>query len=122
MDDVGLKSIYELTEKWQKCLRLQDWDIVVKIKRMEDMPKNLGECVSSLTKKQAIISLLEPNDTSNGDFPYDMEETLVHELLHIHFIEADDENGCCPDGVEQAIEEVARALIKLDRKGGEQNG
>ena len=49
--------------------------------------------------------------------PYDMAVHLVHELLHLHFASFmnDDENSLIHVAQEQAIEDIARALVKLKR-------
>ncbi|GIO36211.1 hypothetical protein J41TS12_10720 [Paenibacillus antibioticophila] len=106
--------------EWQKILRLQDWIVVLEIKRGRDMPINnvCGSCSWELTQKMAAISILDPIDYPPDSIaPNDMELTLVHELLHLHFCSIE------PDGAsvagEQAIESISWGLIALARRGGE---
>lgn len=106
--------------EWQKILRLQDWNVVLKIRRGRDMPIHnvCGSCSWELTQKMAAINILDPIDyPPDAIAPNDMELTLVHELLHLHFCPVE------PDGAsvagEQAIESISWGLISLARRGGE---
>lgn len=113
-------ELQSLCTYWQKVLRLQDWDIVIRFKRIFDMQHETdGNIDYSLPNKSAIINILEPSDFDNPCFPMDVEEVVVHELLHLHFHEADRPNGECPDSVECGIQKTAEALVKLNRKGGD---
>lgn len=112
----------ELREKcpeWQKVLRLQDWGIKVRLARARDLMEygDLGQCQWNNEHKRAEILILDPNDYDPGrQIPYDMEQTLVHELLHLHFslFMAKDET---PEATaqEQAINAMATALVTLKR-------
>ena len=109
-------GIYRLLDFWQRELRLQDWDIVVKLKPLSEMPDCRGETKYQLLKKQAIICLLDPNEgDGNTDFPYDAEITLVHELLHLHFVDGSQTPEECPVVFEQGITAVSESLVKLKR-------
>ncbi|MEW6044997.1 MAG: hypothetical protein AB1609_00710 [Bacillota bacterium] len=116
----------ELTEKcrlWQRRLRLQDWDIVTKIVRADDMHSDgQGECMWVIERKEAIIKLLDPVDYSpRSPFEQDHERTLVHELLHLHFAPFTAKDGTPEDvAQEQAIQCLAKALVALAR--GEASG
>lgn len=123
MEDVILTE-EELRVKcceWQRILRLQDWIVVTKIKRDRDMALEgvCGECSWQLSKRMAAINILDPIDYPPDSIePHDMELTLVHELLHLHFaaLHDQDENEI-PE--EQAIEAISRGLVYLARRGGE---
>src|SRR5690625_2812996 len=107
---------------WQSKLRLNDWKINAQITRDKDMSQRdrLGEVEYNIYKKEAFIRILDPVDYDDYG-KQDMENTLVHELLHIHF------SGICyhfgkNDDVynvleEQAIESITSGLISLERKG-----
>lgn len=106
---------------WQKKLRLQDWIIDAKIVRQRDMsqPDRVGEISSNLHNKVALISILDPVDYDDWG-KQDMESTLVHELLHLHFAGIDYHFGN-NDNVyhvleEQAIESITSGLISSERK------
>lgn len=111
-------QLQKLCPVWQARLRLQDWDVKVRVKRAADM--GLGKkraCVTSqLLSKEALVEIQDPLDYRPSVWPNDMEQSLVHELLHLHFapFEADEETA---EGAaqEQAIELIACALVNLAR-------
>lgn len=108
-------------EEWKKTLRLQDWIVSVGISRARDMKldNSSGECEWSLPKRMVNIRILDPVDYPPDSMePQDMELTLVHELLHLHFAPMSTEDNVVPE--EQAIEAISRGLIDLARRGGEQ--
>ena len=117
----------ELREKcaeWQRILRLQDWDVIVTVERASNMRVSEvnGECEWTLQTKQARIRILDPIDyPDNIKWPQDMEQTLVHELLHLHFAPFDrfDRESLEHVTMEQAIDLIAGALVNLKRKIGE---
>jgi hypothetical protein len=113
-----LPDLNALTKKWQAILRLQDWTIEAGYKRAFDMPDGKqGGCTWVRRLKRALISVLDPQDY--GPDPVagsqDIEATLVHELLHIHFALVDDFAGVSMDLFEQSIDAIAIALVRLDR-------
>lgn len=104
---------------WQGVLGLEDWDIRIDIVRYFQMDKgSMGEVRRANFKKIADITLLDPQDYSPSFMrEQDMEKTLVHELLHLHFW------GSRPPGAkedergeERAIDAIASALVGLHRK------
>jgi hypothetical protein len=112
------RQLQRLCAQWQKRLRVQDWDVRVRVKRRHQMElesKRAG-CNYSLKLKEALIEIQSPLDYQPSVWPNDMEQSLVHELLHLHFalFSADDET---PEGVaqEQAIDLIASALVSLAR-------
>lgn len=113
----------ELRQKcaeWQKVLRLEDWDVKVKLKRGRDLELGgAGECGWTIEKKQALIKITDSADyPPDCIIPQDMERTLVHELLHLHFAPFDDfESGTAEDtATEQAIHFISCALVDLARR------
>jgi hypothetical protein len=112
-----LEELSSLCAEWQERLRLQDWDIRLKIQRGREMhyDNNDGECRRIPELKIAYVYLNDPVDY-DGHWPYDMEVTLVHELMHIHW------NYCISDRdsaeyhlMEAAIECTAQALVTAKR-------
>lgn len=72
---------------WQERLRLSDWVIEVQILRRHEFINDAvsGEISIFWTHKEARLRLLDPIDYPPTCMSaYDMEGTLVHELLHIH--------------------------------------
>ena len=114
-------------KKWQKILRCQDWAIDISIDRYSHMDG--GELAGFISRdfshKYAHIHLMDPTDIDkstyhdDNTFTYDMEQVLVHELLHLqtHYFEPEKDGGILWDQIEQFIDQTAWALIKLDRQG-----
>jgi hypothetical protein len=122
MEEVILtqEELEQNLQEWQKRLRLQDWIIDAKIKRDRDLPGNVEASVNwVLTKKMASISILDPMDyPPDAMVPQDMENSLVHELLHLHLAPisnyGNDDNYQIFE--EQAIESIASGLIAAYRE------
>ncbi|MFN6572401.1 hypothetical protein [Dendronalium sp. ChiSLP03b] len=109
-----LENPQQSCQEWQQRLKLQDWDISVKVVPHRESEGAWGNVRWNLQEKFADIKLLDPNDQSDGMRPYCMEETLVHELLHLHFALFDaDANTPEQLAQEQAINALARALVNL---------
>lgn len=115
----------ELEQKlsyWQKRLRLQDWIIEVRIVRGREMDDDYAAQVNwILPKKMATISILDPVDYPPDLMSeQDMENDLVHELLHLHLAPIHEHYGNeCQKYItfeEQAIESIAFGLIDAERK------
>lgn len=114
------EELSALCREWQGILRLQDWDVKVRVVRQSSfmVPDAQGECRWVVTKKSALIQLLDPIDyPTDIEWPYDMERTLVHELMHLHSAAFDTfENGSMESAaLEQMIECVADGLVRLSR-------
>lgn len=115
------KQIDKLLKKWQKILLLQDWDILVKFHHFDVMGCNQGFCKPHPDDRSAEIALVHPNDYDPSDrapWPYDIEATLVHELLHIHlhFMFPYEDQGLERELAEGTIASLERAFITLDRR------
>ena len=107
------KQLRQKCAEWQKRLRLQDWGIFVKTARQAEMQcGGQGECEWVLKRKEATIVLVDPIDYPLELVDQDMEETLVHELLHLHFVILQPKDGTAEDtALEQAIVCIAGALV-----------
>lgn len=109
-------------KEWQKILRLQDWIVSASIERGRDMrmEETQGECSWVIQTKLAKIRVLDPLDYPPGSMiEQDMEQTLVHELLHLHHAPFDDFDCDTLENttMEQAIDSIAMALVNLKREG-----
>lgn len=103
-----------LCDEWQKRLRLQDWHVVVRLRRHYEMNENTTGVIDPvLTRKEARIDLLCEEDRLPIEQPFadSVEHTLVHELLHLHFEPFWDDNKRVE--MEQAIQIIADALVPL---------
>lgn len=114
------KQLQEKLHYWQEKLRLKDWIVKVKIVRQREMSKidGIGEIQFSIHNKTAMIYILDPVDYDDWE-KQDMENTLVHELLHLHFSQISYHFGKDSEVYEvfeeQAIESIAHGLIEAER-------
>lgn len=117
------KELNALCGIWQRRLRLQDWDVKVRLVRERDLhnSNNQGECEWSISTKAAVVRIIDPVDYSpDCAWPQDMERVLVHELLHLHFAPFSAECGTAEDvAQEQAIHALSQALVELARRSDE---
>ena len=103
---------------WQQRLNLQDWKISIIMSHPSDLkPKTLGNIHWDADKKSAIIRVL---DSSDYRLPFremleDMEFTVVHELMHLELSSLPRSEASRRDE-EHAVNQIADALLKLDRK------
>lgn len=115
--DLSPETLAGLVAIWQQRLRLQDWDLDVNYVRGYDMSDRLsyGEIDVFQEKKFAKIDLLTAGDAFPGGYHgYDLERTLVHELLHIHLAPLRDDSKMVFE--EQAIHAISVALVDAYRK------
>lgn len=116
------ERLKELTAEWQKTLRLQDWDIDVSFKRHFEMSQTniLGQAQQTVAVRKCTIDILVPEDSWNRQSDYNLEESLVHEMLHIHFAEWNNHftvNEMMPLSAEAGIDAISKALVALKYKG-----
>lgn len=109
------------TEKlwiWQKRLDLADWNITINVARSTELkPRTLGNIHWDADKKKAVIKVLDPADY-NMPLPEmlaDLEFTVVHELIHLE-LSSLPRSEASRSEEEQAVNQIARALLALDRK------
>lgn len=107
---------------WMKVLRLQDWTVLHRTRRKYEMDTDHQDCLAYVevyeNKKEAHITFLDPGDHDPDGWPQeDEEQSLVHELVHLH-LWAFNPKEDTPEwtAMEQATHALARALIALDRK------
>ena len=121
-NDVDLiAQLYTWLPMWQKLLRLQDWNITVRVKRRHQMSDHdvIGLCKRYPDSKDAYIDILSVQDIvayKEGD-DADYELTLVHELLHVHFSFMNNDEGHARQEEELIVSTLSRALVKLNRDG-----
>lgn len=118
----NLEQVGQMMEWWQRQLGLQHWRIDIGLVRGYELEDRYGECHWTLTKNRATIRIIDPGDVPNHVDAMDIEEVVVHELLHIVFAAWDDltrtadkplppviEAVC----IEQPIDKLALLLIQL---------
>lgn len=110
--------VQELLEKWQARLGLRDWQIQLELR--DPMTFNEKGCVhwdGDLKRATIIIRKGDP----------DVEATLVHELVHLHFVDCEIALNVLEPflgsialevakrqmqvGIERAVEKLAAALV-----------
>lgn len=117
------EELEKLCEEWKKILRLEHWDTRITIARDRDFAgdDNEGEIDYILEKGDASIRILDASDYPYPKTPFkqDMEATLVHELLHLHFapFKPDkEENDLAFCFWERTIDDLSKILVKLKRE------
>jgi len=114
-------DLIALCNKWKRKLGLDAWDIRVSIVKSKCMEKedSSGTNTFSLAKRCSIIHIIDPEDYPDDiPFEYDMEVTLVHELLHIplKYFSEPPENTLEEFELEAFIDHQAKLLVSLSRK------
>ena len=111
---MNLKNPQECCRQWQQLLKLQDWDVSVTIESLDNEDIE-GDVTWVLEKKFADIRLTSEHPDAMR--PYDMEQTLVHDLLHLHFAPFDAKSKTVKAiAQEQTINAIASALVNLKRQ------
>lgn len=115
--DVANPDLQALLVKWQAVLRLQDWDIEILYVKSFDLEVNTGgHVVRCDAKKTARVKVLDPDLYDPCLIvKQDVEYTVVHELVHIHFALIDDFKDTNNALYEQAVHRISKALLSLDR-------
>lgn len=120
-------KLRELKEEYQKSLRMMDWDITLNL----NVPRSqffrvgcVGESFWNYTIRKATINICDPSTMLSEEIDdFDMEETLVHELLHVKFapvVDFTNENDSLEDRLHhQIIQDCARAIVCAKRSGSD---
>lgn len=116
-------TIYEKwLKEWTKRLGLTDWRIKLHAQCMpDDMPSadSSGETVFTEATKCAVIYIRDPQCWGDRIIPFDGEEILVHELLHLKLALIQDVKDDLQERyVHQLLDDLARALVDARRADG----
>jgi hypothetical protein len=120
------KQLRAFTKKWvpwwRDRLGLRDWHIDVESCGRPELDDSYADCTPYFPMRTARIRFLVPNAHEEIWEKYDLEETIVHELLHITFgiagvglAEYETEKMSSMVLVEQQINALASILVKLKR-------
>lgn len=112
-------NLQKLLKKWQKILRLEDWDIQIRWARSYELAEasSVAENLRDVPNKRCDVRVLDPIDFVNSVWPErDYELDIVHELLHTHVEAFAREFNGTDNLKEQVIETLAKALVALERK------
>jgi hypothetical protein len=94
---VDAVKLDEYLRKWQKVLRLQDWDILYRIIDVEW--RKSGDIKIDADNKMAVVLI------NNNAVVSNLEEIIIHELLHLKLW-----------GLDQMIEGYVNMVFGLDDK------
>lgn len=90
--------LYQLIDKWQKLLRLKDWDIKLELVTKEW--RKTGDVKIDQSDKAAILLINNYNPKQTN-----IENVIIHELLHIKLW-----------GMDQMIESLLHCVYGDDEK------
>lgn len=122
------EELIDLCAYWQKTLGLSEWEIRLRVcgkeelclEPYEDDIFQVAQNTFSKTTLHSRISIIDHADW-NSDFPHDMEQSLVHELLHLHYWAFEPEFGSTEFMLwERSINQVATGLVKVRREAEEE--
>ena len=107
-----------LLEKWKRKLCLQEWRIklLTRLRPEEMTMDDVAGCTEwSESIKTARIEIVDPAYYGDRIVPFDFDETLVHELLHLKFsFWCQNEDDVGDRVMHQMIDDLARALTEGD--------
>lgn len=106
-----------LLSYWQDILCLNDWHIVLK-KDCSPLDMQLkgvaGETEWEEVNKCAVIRIISKKDYGDRILPYNFEQILVHELLHLKFCLLGESGNDLQDRlIHQMIEDISKSLIRV---------
>lgn len=102
---------------WQSRLGLDEWKVsIILTKRSDLKPRTLGGIHWDKKKHTAVINVMHPSDyeMSRDAMFLDMEETVVHELIHLK-LSSLNRSEAARSSEEEAVNGLAGALLKLER-------
>ena len=117
------KKIYTLEElnilcaKYQKLLGLQDWEVEICFTNQMTLPDYEAQVATESKSKRALISIISPETfASSMNHDQDMHHSLIHELLHLHFvIYFRPQQGSVEERLfELALNKIAKAISTLN--------
>ena len=115
MDKEELMFLY-----WRDKLGLNDWTIRFKYNVAHDdmnEPEAVGCVTYEESIKTALIQILNPDHYGDRIAPFDVEKTIVHELLHIKMCLATIEKDTVQERVmHQLIDDLAKTMVNARRE------
>jgi hypothetical protein len=118
---VAERFVNERLSVWSKRLNLEGWQISVVMTRRDDLKANtLGGIRWDKGKKSAVIKVQDASDyrLPFGEMLNDMEFTIVHELVHLELASLP-RSEASRSNEEHAVNQIAEALLRLDRQSAE---
>jgi hypothetical protein len=119
------QELIDLLPKWQKITKTQDWNVRLEMADPVDLGdrQTHGDIRIADRCKSALIRILDPDQFDDvGIVDYDAEKTLVHELVHLHFVPFQADEGTAEETAqEQAIDTWACTLVDEHRRSWRRN-
>ena len=83
-------QLREMCEHYQCLLKIQDWNIEVRLVPQRNLDDSDARVLLGYEVRNASIEIATPDTWTPGFFPrfQDMRRDLIHELLHIVFVDA----------------------------------
>lgn len=109
-------NLQKLLTKWQRRLRLQDFDISIRYASAEEMQGTVGMCELDWKNGCFDIKIVEPKANTHSDPNFhNIELTIVHELMHIILqpLLKEKEPDLYDQLVEQSIEKLAKGFLEV---------
>mgnify|MGYP000901181915 CR=1 FL=1 len=103
-----IKEVRTLLSEWRDRLNLTQWDISVYWAASDIPPDIVGTCWWFTEEEKAEIHIRQTEDA-------DVEETLVHELIHLSLEGHKEPKHSTDRHYEQGINKLARALVRARR-------
>lgn len=122
------RALAALVRYYAPLMGLSDWSITVAVARTIEHDHrdrdNSGTIIFSRTERRARILILHQADHGERQgWEQDMEKTLVHEMLHLVFLDYDGDDPKRPHTrEEQAINSLAKGMVFLRRAKGRERG
>jgi hypothetical protein len=113
------KELNRLVVKWQKRLRLMDWNIQAKFDTdgiLEDL-EAWGACNPQGFLREAVMIFRHPHEAKQIQAKFDIEVIVVHEILHIFFAPIRHRDHAGLTAEEQMVHTLAIMLVSLERQG-----
>lgn len=117
-----------LLNEWTKRLGLDDWAIVLQTECLPgemSIPDSVGCTSWQESTKTAVIQIVNPEKVKGLTRPFDLEEVLIHELLHLKtsLLSSQEHEETLNDRVlHQLIDDLARAMIDIKNTERSKNG
>jgi hypothetical protein len=107
-----LEELKALCADWQKVLRIQDVAILLEIVPMDDIDCSWGRTWTREDLYHATINIAHPDSIGTTKWLYDMEKTLVHELVHVAMHMKAKELDPSEEG---GVERISEAMVGMKR-------
>lgn len=110
-------ALAPLVRKWQRRLRLLDWDITAQyVDEPDEDEQWVGNCQCDRNRQRARIRIVEPGHEGwePGEMGVDfgsVEAVLLHELLHVRLWDITQSSGDLLPHEERVIETLVPLLL-----------